>query len=271
MSWAAMLWAHNLTADPRGGRLTPTEKLLLVMLAMKHDEQTTFGYATVAWIAEHSLVSDRQAIRIVQDLQERGLVKVETKAQSHGPSGQRINRYYLPQVVTPASLPGGDTGDTTRAKVVTPASKGGDTGGKTINEEKTIKTTEGDGPENEGRKSKARGTRGAAYVRPSTPEWLLPFERTIQGLAGYAPTEMFYEQLRSYPGLDLVKEGVKLADWCRRHNAHASTTRIINWLDRAKADHGRAEPIRDAIQPPPQEYIDPRTQPWYGQFREESP
>jgi len=258
-----MLWAHDLTTDPQNGPLTPTEKLFLLMLALKHDEQTTFGYATVSWLADRVLVSERQIRRMCEDLQTRGLIRVEVKAQTQGQSGQRINRYYLPRVRTPASaLPeivgtpasplSTDAGVPSRAIVRTPVSNSADAGVQTLNEERLKDSSGGVRPENEGGKSK-RPSRTKPYVRPATPTWLLPFERAIEGLGGYAPTEAFFAEVDAdyRPCLNITQEGVKLADWCRRKGAQASTTRILNWLKRAKDDHPGRDPEPAAAAPRP--------------------
>lgn len=280
MSFRALAWVQKHNTGRDGVRLSSSAKACLTWLAYHHQDEHNYGWPSVALLADEVNVSERQVQRLVLELVERGLVRVVVQAEGHNGRGQFTNRYFLtvfdPQTgdtgvtrpntqgATPASPvqrngQRGDTGDDTGVtrqgpRGVTPATRTGDAGVtlKTVNSNTSSSSPTGGFPDGGGGNARATtpATRGKPYVRPATPARFETFEAAIQEVAGYAPTGAFYGLLLAYQaaGIDIDAEAVKIADWCRAHNAHASVRRIVRWLDGILEDRGiKRGPTGDAV------------------------
>jgi hypothetical protein len=87
----ALAWAKSVTHDTQGVRLTPAEKLCLLVLA---DYQGPAGYAwpSVDRLADECAVSHRQVQKIIARLEQGGLLNRQPR---YTDKGQTSNAYRL--------------------------------------------------------------------------------------------------------------------------------------------------------------------------------
>jgi hypothetical protein len=76
VSHVASGYAKALLVCPNGERLTPAEKLLLMVLADYHNTETKTSYPSVPLLAVESLVDERKARRLLQSLSEKGVINI---------------------------------------------------------------------------------------------------------------------------------------------------------------------------------------------------
>src|SRR5208282_3833310 len=113
MSWKATAFVKEIVDN-----ITPTEKLLLFVLADYHNTARHVAWPTLETLATESLMSKRNAIRMMANLEAKGVIKRE-----HVQGDSRNTTFYsFPaldsrcQIVTcepsPGDTPGDNSGDT---------------------------------------------------------------------------------------------------------------------------------------------------------------
>jgi hypothetical protein len=92
VSIGALNWAMNVETGNH------TNKLVLMLLADRHNEIEDSAWPAVAWIAEHGEMSRRTAQRALRDLEHRGLI---VPVGWVGKTADRMTkRYRLPLIET---------------------------------------------------------------------------------------------------------------------------------------------------------------------------
>ena len=89
MSARAVTWAIKVGIDKR---LHPTERLVLLHLALNHNQATGACFPAVATIAEAAGITSRQAQKVLQRLSGLGVITINTRSV-HG--RQTSNSYDL--------------------------------------------------------------------------------------------------------------------------------------------------------------------------------
>lgn len=106
MSWKASAAVKDLRQDSQGKTLTPSEKCFLYTLADYYDEERRCAWPSVKRAASESMISERQASRIISDLQKRGIFTVE-----HRKNDTSLYRFQFgPYVKIEVEIPPGETG-----------------------------------------------------------------------------------------------------------------------------------------------------------------
>lgn len=106
MSWKASAAVKELRQDGQGKTLTPSEKCLLYTLADYYDEERQCAWPSVKRAANESMISERQASRIINDLQKRGILLVEHRKNDTSLYRFQFGPYIKIEVEIPAE--GGD-------------------------------------------------------------------------------------------------------------------------------------------------------------------
>lgn len=106
MSWKASAAVKDLRQDSQGKTLTPSEKCLLYTLADYYHEESQCAWPSIKRAASESMISERQASRIISDLQQRGILDVE-----HRKNDTSVYRFkFGPYVKIEIEIPPEETG-----------------------------------------------------------------------------------------------------------------------------------------------------------------
>ena len=143
---SAEAWTHcaAMRSAPSGELLTATEKLILLLLANRHNHDDNMAWPSVAKLAHESLLSERRVQQIIRALERTDVLRrVRRINPQHG--GQTSNGYliagldYDPEPegrvkrIAPGRVqlvaPGGEADCTRGVKPVSPGGEGRFTGG----------------------------------------------------------------------------------------------------------------------------------------------
>ena len=89
MSWRATAAVKPLLNTPAGRRLTPTEKLVLFILADYHDDERGCAWPSVDRLAKEALCTTRNVQLVLKRLAGAGMLRIHSEAG-------KSNRYYFP-------------------------------------------------------------------------------------------------------------------------------------------------------------------------------
>lgn len=91
MSWEATSYVQRLTA---ADGLTSSEKLVLLVLADRHNIDTGYAWPSVPRIAREAIISERHVYKLLGSLEEKGFIRRETRVDDKG--RQTSSAYYFP-------------------------------------------------------------------------------------------------------------------------------------------------------------------------------
>ena len=94
MSHRATNYVTELYVCPNGQKLTRSEKLLLCVLADRHNKDSRNACPSIQRLADEALMSIRQVQRSLRRLVEKGALKVELGGGSH----RNTNLYSFPEI-----------------------------------------------------------------------------------------------------------------------------------------------------------------------------
>lgn len=94
MSHKATNYVTELYLCPNGERLTRSEKLLIFVLADRHNKDRGTAHPSIGRLADEALMSIRQVQRCLRRLVEKGVLKVELGGGSH----RNTNLYSFPGI-----------------------------------------------------------------------------------------------------------------------------------------------------------------------------
>lgn len=104
MSWKASAYVKELITCPNGERITISEKVLLYTLADYHNAERNIAWPSVERLAELSLVSVRQAQRILQSLEDKRVI-----SRDRGNGRGNLSRYQFINLPGECDQKKGDT------------------------------------------------------------------------------------------------------------------------------------------------------------------
>jgi hypothetical protein len=88
----AVAHVKEMLVAPNGEALTPAEKLVALVLADYYNSELGYAYPGIERLAAESLVGDRHCRRIIHQLEQKGVIAIETGG------GRFANRYRFPGV-----------------------------------------------------------------------------------------------------------------------------------------------------------------------------
>jgi hypothetical protein len=96
LSRAKLDAAMAVTAGAGGERLSPTEKLVYVILADHWNDQHGYAYPTLRRIALRAQLQPRQCRKTLEALEAKGLTKRIPQFHDHGGQGQNFYDVFVP-------------------------------------------------------------------------------------------------------------------------------------------------------------------------------